>query len=106
MNFELREVFLKSRALYLERKQKDIPCIDWDYGFADFYRDAYQCEKADDLKESFWLDWQNAEAIRNYYTGSVSEIKHLIQFDETPCDLKEAKCDLYKISFSYRFVGL
>ena len=44
---------------------------------------------------------QYDEAMRDYFTGQITEIRHLVQFDKKPSDLKEAKWDTYKISFSF-----
>ena len=75
-----------------------------DYDYVDYYRKAYEYTDSCKEKEESLYDWRNAEALRDFYTGSVTEIKHLIQLDRTPCDLKEPKWELYKISISFSFV--
>ena len=88
----------KSRGLYLERtKEKD-------FEYVEFYRKAYEFSNSLVDKEKSWYDWQNAEAIRDFYKSSITEIKHLIQLDHTPSDLKEPKWELYKISISFSFI--
>ena len=98
--------FHRSRAFYLEIIQKDIPLTDWDYDFVNYYRKAYEFGKFGAFKEENWQEWKHAEAIKQFYLGSITEIKHLKQFDETPnLELQEPKWELYKISISFPFVG-
>ena len=97
--------FPKSRALFIEQSQNDIPSVDRDYSFSEYYRKAYEYDSPGYRKKSFWNDWQNAEAMRDFYTGSLTEIKHLVQLDQTPdLDLQEPKWELYKISISFPFI--
>ena len=90
--------FDKSRGLYLERTK------EMEFNYVDYYRKAYEYTDSCKEKEESLYDWRNAEALRDFYTGSVTEIKHLIQLDRTPCDLKEPKWELYKISISFSFL--
>ena len=47
-----------------------------------------------------------SEAQRDFYLGSIRQIKHLIQFDPTPnLELKEAQQEIYKISVSFEPKG-
>ena len=52
----------------------------------------------------YWHDWQNAQANHDYYTGSITEVKHLIQLDRSPCYLDEPRWEVYKISLSFPFI--
>ena len=89
----------------MEQSQSNIPSVDWDYGFAEYYRKSYENDTPGFRKQSVWLDWQNAEAMRDFYSGSITEIKHLVQLDQTTNrDLQEPKWELYKISISFPFI--
>ena len=101
--------FLKSRGYYLEITQtdSDIPAVNWDYEFVEFYRKA--CAQSEltsaEEKKDILFALENGEALRDYYTGAIGEIKHLVQLDSTPnLELKEPKWELYKISVSFPFV--
>ena len=61
---------------------------------------AHEYETDPDKKERHLKLVRNSEAKRDYFTGQITEIKHLVQFDQTPRDLSEANWDIYKISFS------
>ena len=46
----------------------------------------------------------SAEARRDFYTGVIKEIKHLVQFDHAPnLNLKQAEWEIYKITFPQNF---
>ena len=64
---------------------------------------AYTYEYNSNQKEKTLMILKNAEAQRSYFTGSIIEIKHLVQYDRRPSDLKEAKWEIYKISISSKF---
>ena len=86
--------------------QNNTPSIHWNFDFVNYFRTAYECAKCGTFKEQCWEEWQHAEAIREFYTKSITEIKHLKQFDQTPnLELQEPKLELYKISISFSFVG-
>ena len=95
-------VFLSniSHAHGLRRKQMSIPWIDKDYSYIEVFRKAYN------NSELFKMDYLNtlrdAEIRRDYNLGSMKHIDHLIQLDQKPnIGLKEAKCELYKITISF-----
>ena len=90
----------------MEVIQKDIPSVNWDFSFVNYHRKAYECAKSTQNREASWIEWQHGEAIKDFYTDSITEIKHLIQFDQTPnLELKEPKWEIYKISISFPFIG-
>ena len=46
------------------------------------------------------------EGLRDYFTASLRQINHLIQFDQQPnLELMEPKWELYKISISFGITG-
>ena len=71
------------------------------YSFIEYTRKAYQYEHRPYKKEEAMICIQYDEAMRDYFTGQITEIRHLVQFDQKPSDIKEAKWDVYKISFSF-----
>ena len=77
----MKNNFWQSRALFIEQSQNDVPSVERDYSFAEYYRKAYEYDSPGYRKDSFWHDWQNAEAMRDFYTGSITEIKHLVQLE-------------------------
>ena len=96
--------FRKSLGGYLEISQNysGVPASNWDYDFIEYYRKAYENEDTLRGKETVLLSLQNAEVLRDFYKGTITEIKHLVQLDPTPnLELKEPKWELYKISISF-----
>ena len=75
-----------SRACHLEVCviQKNTPSTEWNFDFVKYYRKAYEYAEFGAFKDECWLEWQHAEAIKQFYMGSITEIKHLQQFDQTP----------------------
>ena len=50
----------------------------------------------------YWISLQMSELDRDFYTGSLKEIKHLIHIDKNPnFDLKSARLEIYKISITF-----
>ena len=45
---------------------------------------------------------RDSEARRDFFTGSVRQIHNLIQIGLPNLELKEARCEIYKISVSFR----
>ena len=86
----------------LSRKQIDIPWINRDYSYLEYYRKAYSYEY-DPIKKADWFHaLLDAEGRRDYHLGSIRPINHAIQFDQTPnLELKEAKWEIYKVSVGF-----
>ena len=78
-----------------------LPETEMNYSYIEYYRKSYQYEHRPYKKEETMICIQYDEAMRDYFTGQITEIRHLVQFDQKPSDLKEAKWDVYKISFSF-----
>ena len=80
------------------------PPSQWDYSFVDSYRKVYQSCKDngnEELKHAAWINLRHGEARRDYYTGLLKEFKNFEQLDQMPnYDLKEAKCEIYKLTLS------
>ena len=68
----------------------------------EYFQKAYTYEYDPQEKENTLVILRNAEAQRDYFTGSIVEIKPLVQYDRRPNDLKEAKWEIYKISISFK----
>ena len=98
------------------------------YDYLDYFRKAYELSTDPETKQGYLLTLQEQEAFRDFYTGegyqipklcfieqefvhplktgSLKQIKHLIQFDRQPNhDLTETKEELYKISVSFPVQG-
>ena len=98
----IRFVSLKSRGQSLLHKQSNIPWSDKDYSYIDFYLKAYENETRPARKIDRLHRLRDCEANRDYHTGSIRQINHLIQFDPKPnLELKEARLEIYKISVSF-----
>ena len=98
----IRFVSLKSRGKSLAGKQANIPWSDQDYSYIDFYLKAYENEIRPARKIGRLHELRENEAIRDFHTGSIRQINHLIQFDPKPnLELKEARQEIYKISVSF-----
>ena len=91
--------FPESYAFSLAAKQQDIPWLEKDYSYIDFYRKSYENLTVKDADALHQL--RDAEARRDFWTGSVREIHHLIQQTPPNIELKEARCEIYKISVSF-----
>ena len=97
--------FQKRRGHYLRYRQQKLPGADWNYDYIEYYRKAYEYENDPDEKESSLFLVRKEEAKRDFFTGKLKEINHLVQFDQIPRDLKEAKWDIYKISISNAYIS-
>ena len=73
------------------------------YNYIEYLRKSYEYENFPPEKENKWSFLRRQEAIRDYYTGQITEIQNLVQFDQRPSDLREARWDIYKISLSFAF---
>ena len=83
-------------------KQKGLPRTERNYSYIDTYRQAYKnaIEPTKQLRHLHLL--QNAEAERDFYVTPLKHLNNLVQLDPTPnIDLKEARCEIYKISVSF-----
>ena len=98
----IRFVSLKSRGKSLVQKQANIPWPDRDYSYINFFRKAYEYETEPVLKIDRLHILRGSESERDFHTGSIRQIYHLIQFDPKPnLELKEARLEIYKISVSF-----
>ena len=98
----IRFVSLKSRGQSLAQKQNNIPWSDKDYSYIDFYLKAYENETEPARKIDRLHGLRTSEGRRDFHTGSIRQINHLIQFDPKPnLELKEARQEIYKISVSF-----
>ena len=99
-------ISLKSKSEWLARKQSNISWPDKDYSYIDFIRKAYENETGPARKMEYLHRLRESEARRDFETGSLRQINHLIQFDPTPnLELKEARCEIYKITVSFEAKG-
>ena len=99
-------ISLKSRAEGLQHKQKDIPWSEKDYSYIDLFRKAYEIETRPLKKEKILHELRESEAKRDFFTGSVRQIQHLIQLDPTPnLELTTVRREIYKISISFEPKG-
>ena len=69
-------------------------------------RRAFEYETDQEMRLQYLHALQHNEAVHDYWTESIKELKPLIQFDPEPnLELKEAKVELYKISVSFSSGG-
>ena len=101
----IRFTFLSyySYGKWLSKKQEKFPRIERDYSYIENFRKAFESETNPESKEGYLHQLQDWEAVRDFHTGSMRQIDHLIQFDNNPnIELKEARCEIYKISISFK----
>ena len=99
----LANEFRKSRGEYLRRCQQLLPFTEKNYHFIEYLRKAYEYETNSVVKEFKLSLLRYQEAYRDYFTGKITEIHNLVQFDQRPSDLKEARWNIYKISLSFEY---
>ena len=86
------------------RAQQKFPTAERDYSGIEYYRKAVENETNPVLKETYLHSLQDVEARRDFYTGTLRPIDHLIQFDNNPnMELNEARWEIYKISISFKY---
>ena len=88
--------------MWLDWRQENISWANKDYTYIDFYKKSYEYATDPETKQKNLYSLRDAEARRDFYTGSLKPINHLIQFDQEPnLDLKEVRREIYKISVSF-----
>ena len=88
------------------RAQEKFPPAERDYSWIEYKRKAFENQTDPALKEKYLHRLQDVEARRDFHTGSLRPIDHLIQFDNNPnMELKEARWEIYKISISFAHKG-
>ena len=97
----LAHEFRKSRGEYLRISQGKLNLAERNYNYIEYLRKSYEYESFPSEKENKWSFVRHQEAIRDYYTGQITEIHNLVQFDQRPSDLREARWDIYKVSLSF-----
>ena len=96
----------------------------WDYSYVDYIRKAVtntgsMCSKYSGectlqlsacsnpkcrTQHHYWITLQTSELDRDFYAGSLKEIKHLIHIDKRPnFGLKSARLEIYKISITFPY---
>ena len=105
MNSELNVNFHR-RAYRQREKQEKVPWIEKDFSYIEDFRNAYENETGDN-KDLYLYMLREAEVHRYYFTGSLWQINHLIQFDSKPnLELRAPKLEIYKISLSFTSMTL
>ena len=110
------EFYLSFGKLLLQ-KQKDVDLAERDYRYVPYLRKATDNTRdvtrehggrdisGRDLsiKEKMTREIMYHEGLRDYFTASLRQINHLIQFDQKPnLELMEPKWELYKVSISFQ----
>ena len=84
-----------------------IPWLEKDYKYIKFYWKAYHAQHDATEKENYLSAIYDAEARRDYYTGSLKQISNAIQLDQKPnFEIKEAQADIYKITISFEPISM
>ena len=110
-SFEL--FFLNFREAYvnpIERYAWGLPppCApNWDFSYIDYYKKAYaNTADTDPNKQSLSRMILDEEALKEFKTPSLKNIKPLIQLDNKPnLEIIEPKWELYKVSLSWQTTG-
>ena len=88
----------------LEHLKHDEYEIDYDY--IKYFKKAYEHAEAHQ-KDFYFINYTYVKNLRDYYMGSIRQIKHLIQFDSRPNhDLIEPKWEIYKVTLTFQCGGL
>ena len=98
-------LYNENMACYLSKAQEKSGKhpTEWDYSFINNFQIAHDNAPNPEEKERHLHGLQYAEAFRDYFTGPIREINNLVQLDKRPCDLKEARCEIFKISISFKY---
>ena len=83
--------------------KKPIEMADW--GFIEYFRKSWENSADPDEKKLAFKAFITHEAERDYFTSSLRHVNHLIQIGKPYWELKEPRCEMYKISISYLPVG-
>lgn len=74
-----------------------------DYGYIEYYQESMDNNSSPMEKERMLYQIKFNEARRDYWTHSMKQINHLVQYDAKPnTELLEPKWDLYKLTISFR----
>ena len=73
-----------------------------DFEFIEYFKKAMANSTDPDEKRRCLVQTKVNEAQRDYFIPSLRQINHLVQIDEKPLELKEPRCEIYKISLSFR----
>ena len=97
--------FKRSLAWHLAKRQQvsGLSPTDRNYNYIQYFRIAYENKTNPEEKKQNLLNLKYSEAFRDYFTGSIKEIKNLVQLDKNPDELKEARCEIYKVSLSFEY---
>ena len=101
-------IFNFLHATYLRNLQDEFfeetsPPSEWDYSFIEYYQKAYEYASEDypmEMKQNMFAHLRKAEARRDYYNGYIKEIQNLEQFGTSNTTLKQAKCEIYKVTIT------
>lgn len=77
--------------------------MDWSY--IELLRKAYENEFRPEYKMQQLHQLQGNEVRRDFHTGSIRQINHLIQIGPPNLALKAARCEIYKISVRFELKG-
>ena len=94
---------LQSYGSFLQQKQflRKCPRSEVDYSYIEYYRKSADKRSDFSLRLGQLHQVKYCEVERDYFTGSLRQINHLIQIDEKPnLELKEPQWEIYKISIS------
>ena len=73
-----------------------------DYSYIEYYRKAVENSDAEQIFQ-YKHTLNLAEAVRDFRSGSLRRINHLIQYGKPNMEIKEARWDIYKVSASFHF---
>ena len=72
-----------------------------DYGYIEYYRKSWENSTDPEHKKKAFKAMLTHEAKRDFFTISLRQINHLIQIGPPNFELKEPRCEMYKISLSF-----
>lgn len=96
-------LLLQIYGSFLQQKQflRKCPRSEVDYLYIEYYQKSADEERDFSLRLGQLKQIKYYEVERDYFTGSLRQINHLIQIDEKPnLALKEPQWEIYKISIS------
>ena len=95
-------IYFLFRGENIAGMQLNVPWCERDHSYIDYFRKAYEKEDNPHHKNRLFNQLRLAESKRDFHTGSLRQINNLIQIGPPNLELKEARCEIYKISISFQ----
>ena len=78
-----------------------IPKAEVDYSYIENFRRAYNSSTDPNFKNQLLDAIESTQGGKEYHTGSMKQIDHLVQIGSPNRDINEARWDLYKVTVTF-----